>query len=1193
VLWFGVLGPLEVAEDGAPVALGGNKERQLLALLLACANTVVSTSALAEDLWGGHPPATATKSLQTHVVRLRRALEPRRPAGEPPQVLATAGDGYVLHVRGLALDALAFEALVVTGRKALDRGDPTSAATALRQGLALWRGEAYAGLGSHLVDAEAARLEELRLTALEDRIEADLALGRASDLVAELEHLVGRHPLRERLWAHLMVGLYRAERQSEALRAGTRLRRLLQDELGLDPGPAVVELEQAILRHDPSLERPADRVRADAVSVRSIRVDERTPFVGRDDELARLEALSDQAAGGTMRAVFIGGEPGVGKTRLAAAVSAHAQASGATVVYGACDEEPGLPYQPVAEAIDAVVATAPDDLLAAHVASHGGELVRLVPGLSRRLLDVPPPVRSEPAVERHLLFEAATGLLAAASRRAPLVMVLDDLHWAAPPALSLLRHLLARTADQALLVVGTFRDTELHASPPLRDLLGDLRRQPAVERLPLGGLDTAAVGVLVEGATGEGPAKGELARRLHERTNGNPFFLGELLRHATSMEDGSPALALLEGPVPAGVRDVIERRLARLSSSGTSALAAAAVLGHVFSFRALADVVSLDTDELLDALDELVAARLLIAVPEAASAFRFTHVLVRQSVLHGLSSPRRALLHRRIGEVLERLHPGAVGVLAHHFSAAGSEGPPAKAAAYELEAARTALDALADEEVLDHVSRGLAALELAEAPDPTLRTELLLARGTAELRCDSGYSFQDTAWQAASEARAACSPHLLVAAAILYGQSPEVRLVRRVEDSGETPVFAPASMTEDHRFVALTAEALEVLGADDAVKRSQLLSGLANYRWSREGQMTAARQLSAEALQLARDAGDAAALTAALAAQARSLPGPGETTERLELAQDLAHLGHTTRDPAALVHAAQIRLRVAIEVGDLAAFDRSAAHLHAAAEAAGSSSLKADAVGCLVLRALIDGRVHDIGPLAAEMMAVAPHSEGTAGAVAGQLFELLRLQGRTAETVPFLEEMMDAHSGVDVVGRAAVAYAEFGRTEAAKALLERLGSEDFKVVAGDRERSAGLGWLAEAAARVRDASAATALLELLEPHTGQLLQSGRGIAVLGAADRFLGMCAATCHRWDDAERWYHSALTFEESVPTPPNAARTRLWWARMLLDRRGPGDAARSRELLQQALTTSSALDLTGISNEATELLARAASPL
>jgi DNA-binding SARP family transcriptional activator/pSer/pThr/pTyr-binding forkhead associated (FHA) protein len=300
VLRVGVLGPLEVARDGAPVALAGNKERHLLAILAARANTVVSAGALAEELWGGRPPTTATKTLQTYVTRLRRTLEPDRPAGEAPEVLVTVGDGYVLRLPASALDALAFEQLVAAGREALGRGDTTAAGRALAEGLALWRGEAYGGLsGTGVVGAEAARLEELRLSALEVRIEADLARGRAGDLVGELEHLVGRHPLRERLWAHLMVALYRAERQSEALRAATRLRRLLQEELGLDPSPTVVDLEEAILRHDPVLDVPRDEA-----SVRAVRVDSEDACLAPAVDVvsagrsSRIELLSERTTVG-------------------------------------------------------------------------------------------------------------------------------------------------------------------------------------------------------------------------------------------------------------------------------------------------------------------------------------------------------------------------------------------------------------------------------------------------------------------------------------------------------------------------------------------------------------------------------------------------------------------------------------------------------------------------------------------------------------------------------------------------------------------------------------------------------------------------------------------------------------------------------------------------------------------------------
>jgi len=247
---FRILGPFEVTHEGRPVVLGG-RERVLLALLLVSANQVVSSERLADDLWGGRPPERAIQSLRVHVSRLRRAL---REAGLDG-VLATHPGGYSVHIDPDALDAARFETLLAQGRRMAAEGDHQGAAASLREALSLWRGPALADVaGSALLQAEAGRLEEGRLAALEARIEADIAGGRHSEVTAELDALTRAHPLRERLWAQRILALYRAGCQAEALRAYQDLRRVLGEELGIEPGADLSRLETAILRHDPELD---------------------------------------------------------------------------------------------------------------------------------------------------------------------------------------------------------------------------------------------------------------------------------------------------------------------------------------------------------------------------------------------------------------------------------------------------------------------------------------------------------------------------------------------------------------------------------------------------------------------------------------------------------------------------------------------------------------------------------------------------------------------------------------------------------------------------------------------------------------------------------------------------------------------------------------------------------------------------
>jgi len=330
---FRILGPLEVIdEERGRVRLPGTKTRALLAELLINANRVVSTDRLVEAVWGEDAPETAAKTLQTYVLQLRKAVEPGRARGSPGELLLTRESGYLLAVQPEQVDALRFQRLVQEGRHALSASEPDRAALVLAQALALWRGPALSDVADDpFAQLEAVRLEELRVAALEDRIDADLAIGRSGELVPELEHLVARHPLRERLWGQLMLALYRSGRQADCLRAYQRARSILVEELGIEPGAELRRLEAAALAQDPALDfhvgsKGVDLPPALAVSG--------GVFVGRTQQLAILLGAWDKATGGHGGLVLLAGPEGIGKTRLLAEVARHAHAGGALVAYG-------------------------------------------------------------------------------------------------------------------------------------------------------------------------------------------------------------------------------------------------------------------------------------------------------------------------------------------------------------------------------------------------------------------------------------------------------------------------------------------------------------------------------------------------------------------------------------------------------------------------------------------------------------------------------------------------------------------------------------------------------------------------------------------------------------------------------------------------------------------------------------------
>jgi DNA-binding SARP family transcriptional activator len=641
---IGILGPVEVIGE-EPVPLGGVKERCLLAALAVRSGEAVSAACLVDALWGGDPPRTASKTLQNYVLRVRRAL-----AGVGGLAIVTLPDGYCLRAAPGAVDAGLAESLIGEGRRETAGGDPAAATRLLRRALDLWRGPALGEFADRpFAAAEALRLEELREAALEDLFDAELALGRHHEVVGDLEALVARGPLRERRWGLLMIALYRDGRQAEALDEFGRLRQLLSQDLGVDPGAELCHLHQAILRQSPGLawcpqQRPRETVGQG--------------YFGRVREMARLRGRFDDAAAGRGGVILLAGEPGIGKSHALRQFADVARASSAVVLAGRCVEGGWAPpFRPFAEAIAGYAESVGPGQLGADLGVAGSALARITPRLRELLPGLAAPPALQPDEERFRLLDAAAQFFKVLSARAAVLLVLDDLQWADAGTAMMLRHVARGCADRRLLIAGAYRTTEVVTQDPLADVLGAMRAETECTVIHLRALDAEAIGQLVA-AEARTPVSPSLAVMIAAHTGGNPFFAKEMIRHLLEEralgQDRSAALeaSLPLVAVPEGVRQVLARRCARLPARANRLAEAASGFAGSFLFPVAAAAAGLGERAALAGLDELLAAG-LVRPGAAAERYEFVHALARQAIYDTLSPSRQARLHRRLAQALE------------------------------------------------------------------------------------------------------------------------------------------------------------------------------------------------------------------------------------------------------------------------------------------------------------------------------------------------------------------------------------------------------------------------------------------------------------------------------------------------------------------------------------------------------------
>jgi DNA-binding SARP family transcriptional activator len=1127
---FRILGPLEASEGGVPVELGGTKQRALLAMLLLAANRVVSTERLIDGLWE-EPPANPVKAVQVYVSRLRRALGGAAPTSRPP--------GYLLQVAAGQCDLDRFQ------RLREDAGlDPASAAEKLRQALALWRGAALDEFAFEpFARAERVRLEEERLGALEERIDAELAQGCHAALIGELEALVADQPRRERVRAQLMLALYRCGRQADALAIYQAGRRLLVGELGIEPGRALQELERAILHQDPSLELVAQQEVAAEIS--------RGVFVGRGRELEQLSAGLDDAFAGRGRLFLVAGEPGIGKSWLADALLARARARGARVLVGRCWEAGGAPaYWPWVQSLRPYIRGTPPERIREQLGAGGSDLAPWFPELQQLFPDLPERLAPELEGARFRLFDAASSFLKAAASSRPIVLFLDDLHAADEPSLLLLRFVVRDLGESRLFVLGAYRDVDPTIRDPLSNALHELVREPVTRRIDLRGLAEQEVEEYLTRSC-DRPHDPAVAEQIHTETEGHPLFVAEVTRLLDEAGGLRKPAAAARLRIPRGVRDVIGRRLGSLPVDSQRTLAAASVLGREFSINVLARLSGVTNAALLDVLDEALAARFIGEVPGASGRLRFAHALFRDTIYQDLTASRRLLLHRQAGEALETVYANRVDThlaeLAHHFAAAAPAGTAGKAISYARRAADRAATQLAFEEAARLYRLALDLIVDDASTGPWEEGELLLALAEVQARAGEMPRAKETFLQVAELAAKVGAGELLARAALGYGG----RLLY-------------ARATESDPLVILLTRAGEALGPEDSPLRVQVLARHANAV-SQELPETSDR-LTAEALTQARRLQDPATVAYAISARLYATRAPSKLDERWALTGELVQA--TDKERAFEGHA--YRTIISFARGDIAGIRADLAAMTRLADELSQPSQRWWVAATSATLALLEGRFDTAEPLTEEARILGQHAQNYDARNFFQLqrFALRREQGRLAEVLPDLEQSAQADPSRAILRCAlAIASWELGRQQQARDLLHQLAAKDYAQLPVNNDWLLSAALLAELIAYTNDSERAESLYRRLSSYEDLNIDTEE--ASTGAVARYLGLLTTTVRRYDQAARHFESALAMNRRMGAQPWVARTQHDYAQMLLARNQPGDAKYAEELRARAHAT------------------------
>jgi DNA-binding CsgD family transcriptional regulator/tetratricopeptide (TPR) repeat protein len=898
-------------------------------------------------------------------------------------------------------------------------------------------------------------------------------------------------------------------------------------------------------------------------------------FVGRDREIVQGLSLLEDALAGRGRLLLLAGNPGIGKSRMADELGSRAKERGVQVAWGRCWEAGGAPaYWPWIQSLRSIVRHTGPDELRGHMGRGAADIAQLLPEIADRLGSLPVPPTLDPDQARFRLFDSVTTFLSNQAGSQPVMLVLDDLHVADVPSLLLLRFVAGALDDDRLLVLATYRDTELSPEHPLATTLAELAREQSVRRLTLRGLPREDVGRFIQATAGFSPTE-SIVQAVHEETEGNPLFVEEvtrLLLEEGRLDEGAwaPAPRHL---TPRSVREVIGRRFEHLSDDCLDTLRLASVLGREFAIDALSLLAERSVEDVVVAFDEARSAGVITDVPGTKGRLRFSHALIRECLYVEMGTAKRIRLHRLAAQVLEELYSkdleSHLSELAHHFFEGAIGREIDIAIRYARRAGDKAVSLLAYEEAVRMYRLALEGLTQSNG-DPTLRCELLLSLGDAQVLVGDQAGSKQTYLQAADLGRSLGLRDHLARAALGYGGRQ---------------VWARAG--GDRRVVPLLKEGLAAVGERDSALRARTLARLAGAL--RDAPSAEPREsFGKQAVEVARRLDDPRTLAYALEGMLAVLWKPDNPQERLAMASELASLGELAGDGERQLAGNLYRLQVFLELGDLPSVYQELDTMDRVAEVLRQPAMSWTGVQSRAVLAVLEGRFETAEPLMSTALHLGERSLRSDALVGNTLllFHVRREKGQLAQMEELIRRSAVEFTWYPMLRCAlALLYCELGRKTQARTEFEEIAAQDLSGIPFDNNWLFGLSLLSEVAYFLGDDRRARTLYERLLPYRDRnVFAAAEGC--LGSLSRPLGLLAAVMSKPGEAERHLEDALVLNERMGARPWVAHTQYDLAILLINRNMLGDRTRAIELLERASKTCDDLGMRALGEKITAAL-------